>query len=389
MKSDCLSILLVGDISLGGDLAESVVCNQTTWTSPFDPVLPLFRNADIRLGNLESPLSDGAFPCKKRNLVYAPCEAVKALTHLDFTALSLANNHITDQSDAGLEQTLELLKKHNIHAFGAGISREQAESWPRISMGGFSFVLLGYAVIGEDVGATSADVKCGGCIPFSLERAIVDVKAARKRNEQAIVSIHWGYQYDRYPSPDQVKTARLLIEAGALIVHGHHPHVIQGYERYLHGAILYSMGNFYFPDFRRSDHVKFKFPKCSKQTGVATCTVGAGGVENISFVPLEVRPNGQIQMLSSGLMAQALHEHEIRSKRIMFADYAKKWSCEHNKTVRWRCRHEARIALAAEILRLRNLMTTRNVFKIRHHHFARILSMCIKYVLLLSKMKAK
>ncbi|MBN1663694.1 MAG: CapA family protein [Deltaproteobacteria bacterium] len=368
---------------MGGEFAELVSRGHATWSSPFAEVSGLFQDADMRMGNLESPLFKSASPRPKKNLLHAPGEAVQALMYLGFTALNLANNHITDQSDEGLDHTRRLLAAARIHSFGAAATLEQAMSWPRICVKGHYFNMLGYAVIGEDVGAVAASAESAGCVPFSLERAESDIAAVRERGEDALVSIHWGYQEDELPSPDQIKAAHRLIDAGALIVHGHHPHVLQGFERYRNGVILYSLGNFIFSDFRRADGVKIHFPERSKRTGAAVCTIGDAGVESLSFVPMTYTRPGRLQLLKGYRAKKAIYAQETRSKHIRKPDYAYLWQHHHGRTVQTRKLQEARIYLASKARYLQSRLQQSGapiLLRLRPRHFVAALRLCERYV---------
>ena len=377
-------MLLAGDIVLGGDLVDRVERGRATWVSPFDDVLSLFRDADVRVGNLECPLFRATSPCRKKNLLYAPAEAIEALTCLDFNALSMANNHITDQTAEGIEQTHKLLATHRIQAFGAGTTSQQAGMSHTLRVKGKRLAMLGYAVQGGDVGATAVSDERAGCTPFSVERAEADLAAVRRRGEDALVSIHWGYQFDELPSPDQISIARRLIDAGATIVHGHHPHVLQGFERYRHGVILYSLGNFFFPSFHRADGVRFRFPSSARQTGVAVCTVGDAGVESCSFVPLQVSSSCRVRLLRNRRAALAHQAHDARSQIVLQSNYAQQWQHHHNRTMRWREHQEARLSLAAQAHKLRNRLLSRNIVWVLQHlrfrHLAELFRLCMRHI---------
>ena len=81
-------------------------------------------------------------------------------------------------------------------------------------------------------------------MPLREAIAMEDVVELRKQVDCVVVSLHWGYEYVEYPSPRQQAFARKLVRAGAQMVIGHHPHVVQGVERYQGGLIAYSLGNF-------------------------------------------------------------------------------------------------------------------------------------------------
>ena len=345
---DFARLLFVGDISLGGDYADRYGQGSPNWTKPFSEVRQVFQGADLRIGNFECPLFRGSNPRQKRNLLWAPPDSSAALRYLGFTALNLANNHITDQGAEGITKTRETLESEGIAHFGAGKNLETARKPAFARAKNLSFALLGYAVKGEDVGAEAATGSTEGCVPLSLERIEHDIVAARRMATHVVVSLHWGYQYDLYPDPEQIATAHKIIDLGALIVYGHHPHVLQGMERYKHGLILYSLGNFFFPDFVRTDGVKFSFPRESRSAVAVLCDVGASGVESFSTVPLTVGDDNRMHVLQGRAAARATRSLVSLSEALEEPDYASSWRFHHSRTERKRRRQEESFRIQGE-----------------------------------------
>ena len=341
-------LLFVGDISLGGDYASQCAQGSSNWTDAFTEVRRVFQDADLRIGNLEDPLYRCSAPRRKRNLLGAPPESVTALNYLGFTALNLGNNHVADQGAEGIRKTREVLQSNGIAPFGAGENLETARRPAFAQAKNLSFAFLGYAVQDQDVGAEAATDSREGCVPLSLERIEHDIAAARGEATHVVVSLHWGYQYDRFPDPGQMATAHKIIDLGALMVYGHHPHVLQGMERYRHGLILYSLGNFFFPDFVRTDGVKFQFPKESRGTVAVVCDVGTSGVQSFSTVPLAVDSTHRIQVLQGRGAARATRSLASLSRALDAADYASFWRSHHSRTERKRFRQEERFRIHGE-----------------------------------------
>jgi hypothetical protein len=370
--TDNIKILFAGDISLGGEYVSRFGSGSPDWAKPFSELESIFRSTDLRIGNLESPLFQGANPHKKRNLMGASSDSVKALNFLDFTALNLANNHFTDQGREGIKRTCKILDANGISYFGAGENLEAAVRPAIIHANGLSLACLGYASEAQDVGARTATISREGCAPLSLDRIERDIALIRGKVSHIIVSLHWGYQFDLYPEPEQVDLSRKIIDLGALIVHGHHPHVVQGLERYKNGLILYSLGNFFFPDFKRSDGCRFHFPKESWRTVIVQCEVDGDGVHSVSMVPLLVDSDYRIRLLRGHAADRAAAEYNRRSAVINKPDYVNYWSRHHKKTVTRRARLEGRLGLCAGIrlvwqrVRERGLWTLITRLRIRH-----------------------
>jgi poly-gamma-glutamate synthesis protein (capsule biosynthesis protein) len=339
MSEPC-RLAFVGDISLGGELADRVTLGSTHWTDPFVDISQIFNDVDLAIGNLEGPLQIGVPNKKKRNVLGAPPESSEALSMLGFTALSLGNNHITDQGIEGVTRTQEILESRGIRHFGAGLTIDEARRPAYSNVRGHSFAFLAYSEDGGDVGTQVATDTAFGCVPFSLEFIERDIRSARKSADHVIISLHWGYQNDRYPSPHQISVARKIIELGALIVFGHHPHVLQGIERHQNGLILYSLGNFFFGDFVRTDGLKFKFPEESRATVAVLCDVSEKGVESFSTLPLR-HDEGNRMMVLRGIEA-ARENQRIKelSEALEGPEFEKLWARHHTRNVRRRVHHE-------------------------------------------------
>ena len=118
-----------------------------------------------------------------------------------------------------------------------------------------------------------------------------------------MVSLHWGIEKVFYPSPDQIRMARGFIDVGATLILGHHPHVVQGVERYKHGLIAYSLGNFQFQLFEhdlRSDR-----RQRTDESFILSVTLENGGVKEHRLTPIEI--NGDfVPVVSVGHKRQAL-----------------------------------------------------------------------------------
>lgn len=368
---ETVRLLFVGDIMLNGVYAYRFGTESPKWVEPFLDLKPIFSQADIRIGNLESPLFVGSDTKKKKNSLGAPPGSVEALKYLGFTTLNLANNHITDQGQEGITKTCEILRASNISYFGAGENLNAALRPAVVHKNNISFAFLGYAEEKSDVGAQAATMSREGSAPFSLVRIGRDIAAVRDTVSHVVVSLHWGYQFDQYPEPRQIETARKIIDLGALIVYGHHPHVVQGMEQYRNGIILYSMGNFFSPDFKRADGCWFRFPKESYRSAIAQCEMGTDGVRSVSLVPLLFGPDCRIHLLSGNDESQAITVFDRLSDVLNEANYYRIWSKHHRKTKSWRARTELRLwwcgmAAVWRRIRARGLLASLKKFRLRH-----------------------
>lgn len=335
--TDAARLLFAGDISLSGEYVSRFGGGRPRWSEPFRRIREVIQGVDLAIGNLESPLLTSATPRDKRNLLGAPPESVAALDFLGFSAVGLGNNHIADQGIEGIEATRAVLEDAGIAGYGAGGTLADAGRPALLSARGMQFAFHAYvAQDEEEVGAEIATATRGGCVPLFLERVAGDIEAARRKASHVVVSLHWGYQYDRYPSPEQVAIAHRIIDMGALIVHGHHPHVPQAVEAYRNGLIMYSLGNFYFPDFTRTDGRKYRFPAEARETMVVVCEVDDRGVQGVDTIPVALDSRDRMRPLQGATAARWSRSQAALAKAVTRPDYDEVWANHHRDTQRWR-----------------------------------------------------
>ena len=237
-----LRLAAVGDIILSSGYWD--VVTKAERLGIFEDVRPLLAEADIAVGNLEGPLTERpvvAPPwrfCLHGHPLYA-----RALRSAGFGVLNLANNHIMDHGWEGVEETLDVLSKAGIRAFGVGVNLGTARTPLRLSVNSMTVAFLGYCDVPVNlpIFATSTRPGVAGAQVSSM---IQDVHAARQESDVVVVSLHWGQEMVNCPSPRQRHMARQLIAAGANMILGHHPHVLQGIEQVGESLVAYSLGTY-------------------------------------------------------------------------------------------------------------------------------------------------
>ncbi len=239
------TFMAVGDIMLGRHIAK--VMKKSGADFPFLQIAPVIRTAHIAFGNLEAVIaSDGdalAYPNKPYNF-HAAKEAAPELRKAGFIVLSLANNHAMDYGAGPLAQTGRLLAAQGIVTFGSGTNLDAARSPAIVTKNGIRFGFLGYGTAhAKSVYATG---KKAGIAPVRPDDIRNDIKALRDKVDVLIVSLHWGIEYEKRPTKQQRVLAHSIIDWGADLIVGHHPHVMQGIEIYKGKVIAYSLGNFIF-----------------------------------------------------------------------------------------------------------------------------------------------
>ena len=217
---------------------------------PMRDLAPYFAAADIAFVNLESPFSDRGRPVEKGMVFKAEPEMIGGLELAGIDVVSTANNHARDGGEYGIEFTLNWLEKHGIAAAGSGRSEEAAHSGVVLERNGLRFGFLAYTFDQSNGNYTDFDERIA---VLDVARMRRDVAAMRTRADVTIVSMHAGIEYAARPNPQQVAFAHAAIDAGARVVVGHHPHVVQPWERYGSGVIYYSLGNLVFDQFQRAE----------------------------------------------------------------------------------------------------------------------------------------
>lgn len=231
-----------GDVMLSRHVAARMKAANDP-ALPFRKIAPFFESADLAFVNLESPFSDKGAPPTAGMVFKAPPEAVEGLKLAGIDVVSTANNHTRDQHEYGLLYTLDLLEKNKIAATGTGRDEAAARRGVILESKGVKFGFLAYTYDQKNGNHKDDDNRVNG---LDIVRLREDIAAIRKTANVTIVSMHAGVEYAKDPHMIQYQFARAAIEAGALLVVGHHPHVVQPCVEYQIGVICYSLGNLVF-----------------------------------------------------------------------------------------------------------------------------------------------
>jgi poly-gamma-glutamate synthesis protein (capsule biosynthesis protein) len=237
------TLLFAGDVMLSRGVGARME-SQDDWTLPFEEIAETLHSADLRFCNLECPISD-----QGRNLHHlysfrADPRALEGLKAAGFDVVSLANNHAYDWGPAALLDSLERLRAAGIRAVGAGQNILAAHYPVLINVGGLRLAFLGYVEI--DPKEATAGVDRPGVAWLDPAQVLADIRFARPVADLVIVCPHWGVEYAVKPAREQVEFAHRMIDAGADLIVGSHPHVVQPLEAYHGRWIAYSLGNFVF-----------------------------------------------------------------------------------------------------------------------------------------------
>ncbi len=210
---------------------------------PFGELRDLLSGADIAFANLETPLSDGA---RWSGAFRTSTSFAEGLAWAGFDVLSLANNHALDAEGEGLLDTIEALRRAGIGTIGAGSTLDDARRPFRVEKNGLRVAFLGYAAFTNVGSAGFALPDRSGVAPLDPFLIEEDIRRAGEDADYVVLSFHWGIENSRDIHPAARELARRMIDQGADIVLGHHPHVPRAIEVYEGGVIAYSLGNLVF-----------------------------------------------------------------------------------------------------------------------------------------------
>ena len=231
-----VNLLFGGDFCPRNHYEEKLLRDEPIFS---EPIMHEFSNKDWLTVNLETPLwncdgGNGGLKCD-------PKVATK-LRNLNIDMVSFANNHALDRGDNGMRQTLRLLKDNGIVYGGAGENRQEASKLNIIEQNGLK---IGIWCIAEKE-YNIAPPESYGTAYFLPEANVLTIAEHRSQVDFLIVFVHAGHEFMMTPSPRIRDAYRSFVNAGADLVIGHHPHVLQGVEYYQGKMICYSLGNFSF-----------------------------------------------------------------------------------------------------------------------------------------------
>jgi len=240
-------VLFAGDVMFSRAVRRSIIGAKDP-ALPFRKIAPLTAAADITFVNLETPFSDKG-PYHEDGLIFhAAPEMIAALNLGGVTIASTANNHSRDCADHGVEYTIAWLRSHGICPVGSSQSATETHRGVVIASKGIRFGFLAYTYDQNNGNWKDIDERIAVADPEVMAQ---DVRSLEKRADIVIVSMHHGIEYMPKPSKEQIAFAHAAIDAGADLVIGHHPHVVQAAESYRGRQIFYSLGNFIFDQYQR------------------------------------------------------------------------------------------------------------------------------------------
>ncbi len=289
-----LTITAVGDVMLSRAVGSKLktVSVETAFSSARD----VLDDSDLVFGNLESVLSTSMVESSKEIRFKADPARIDVLQYLGFTQVSVTNNHIGDYGRAAWDESIVYLNAGGVIPVG-GYGNDGAPVFVEVENKRVVFLAFDTTIWKMDT-ATLGEI----ISPLNSQADII------------IVSFHWGSEYQHLPNNQQIELAHSAIEAGADVIIGHHPHFLEGIEKYKDGLILYSLGNFIFDQFGEPEN-----------ESVVARISWSGEEKSLELIPMRIenyfpRPVTEVEKTATldslASWSDVSLSEEIRSERI-------------------------------------------------------------------------
>lgn len=245
-----VSLIFAGDLMLDEGPGQTIASGG----DPLAPFASLLGTADYRIGNLECSIAGPTSGQAMDNKIYsfrASPDSTRILKGR-FDAVGVANNHSGDFGPDAFMETLQHVHAAGVRTFGGGGNAAQAHTPLWIERNGLRIAVLAYNEFKPR--AFEAGASHPGVAWSEDTQVVGDIRAARKAGADLVIPfMHWGWEREPHPDARQRTLARKMIDAGADVVVGGHPHVTQGSEYYKGKLIVYSLGNFVFDGFELAE----------------------------------------------------------------------------------------------------------------------------------------
>ena len=272
---------VVSEVMITGDWAPIRVFEPIIAEDPeaiYGDLLPVLRQVDLRITNLECPLTDGEGQIwKSGSMLKGLPKHIHGLTAVPFEVVTTANNHVFDYGLEGFEETHRLLDQNRIQSVGSGRNAEKASQPLVTDVKGVRLGIINFSE-GEDL--TDADTG-PGVFGWDVKKAAEMVLELRSKVDMVLVIAHCGVEYIPFPPPYVEEAFQTMVDAGADLVIGHHPHVPQGVQIYRGVPICYSLGNYVF--YQETELIY-------RKTGyMVKAGLSQNGLARIELIPYEIQ----------------------------------------------------------------------------------------------------
>ncbi|MDD3654415.1 MAG: CapA family protein [Desulfotomaculaceae bacterium] len=301
-RQEPVCLVAVGDIMLSRGVAGEIK-KQGDPRHPFIKIEKHLKDGDVVFGNLENPITPGREINIREMTLRADPGVETAMQKAGFTILSLANNHLPDFERRGILDTFHYLNQAGIEYAGAGKTENEAFAARYIEVKGLKLAFLAFTDPVLAPGSYLAGAGHPGVAYPDQEKVEAAVRDAGEKADFVVVSMHAGTEYESASDLAQIRFARLAIDAGADLVLGSHPHVVQKVEEYKGKYIFYSLGNFVFDQ---------KWSRDTREGLLAKIYITSKRVEKIECLPVFINDRDQPQVLEGEGAARVLNTLDLK-----------------------------------------------------------------------------
>lgn len=273
-----ITIAFAGDVHGEKQIRRALEAGE----QPLAGMAPVLSAADLAIVNLETAVGDGGQAADKQHTFLAPRALLTALRDAGVDVVSLANNHSLDYGWPTLRSGLAWVAEAGLAAIGVGEDAVKAYGPHVVEMRGRRVAVIGLTRVIPRRQWAAGDDRPGLASGYDSRTAAAAVRAGAAAADHVVVVVHWGTELANCPDDNQVALARTLHEAGADVVVGHHPHVLQGVDHGLQGLTAYSLGNLLW----------YSTGPVTGLSGVLSVTLGPEGVGGWQFHPAVVDTSG-------------------------------------------------------------------------------------------------
>lgn len=292
---ETIRLSFVGDILLAAKV--QALMEKNGYDYPYAKSLPYLQGADLTAGNLENPITKRGTPAQDKQFVFKGTpDSLPALKEAGFDVVSLANNHTLDQGVEGLLDTIGYLDEAGLPNTGGGSDDQEAYEPVILEAGSIKVAYIGLSRVLPVGSWKAAPDRAGVAEAYGdAKQGIEAIKAAKAKADVIVVMVHWGIEKADKPQEYQRQLGRSFIDAGADLIIGSHPHVLQGFETYKGKWIAYSLGNYIF---------NMTTTEKTKDTGVLDAVCTPSGSCDLQFHPMRSTQSQPVPL--AGEQAEAL-----------------------------------------------------------------------------------
>ncbi|MFD0698617.1 CapA family protein [Paenibacillus sp. GCM10027628] len=239
-----VKLTFVGDVLLASKVED--ILKEKGYDHPYSNVTDFLSKPDYTIANLETPITTRGTVQSKDYVYRSSPLALPALKASGIDLVNLANNHVMDYGTEGLLDTMASLDQEGVKRVGAGKDLEEAYQPVIVEKQGMKIAFLGFSRVVPDGSWKAGPGHPGVAETYNYKPPVEAIQKAKEKADLVVVITHWGVERTDQPDKYQKDLAHRYIDAGADLIVGGHPHVLQGLEQYKGKWIAYSLGNFIF-----------------------------------------------------------------------------------------------------------------------------------------------